>query len=349
MNGPGSVPDTVSVYRSECLEQPRRLAEVFRAYASDPAIRSEIQQLKTHVRADSPVIWTGMGASFCSSVAAVCLMVRNGRPAFAVETSEWLYFHRPVWEKFAGTIMVTTSGESAELRALASETPLRPRILVCNKPGSPSWMASEIRFPILAGEERANATKTYTNSTAVTTILASELAGCEWSSLGDRVVDSLALSLARAMERRQELEEFCRQAGNIEVVGRGPSLAGAIMGALCIREMTGKRAVALSGGTFRHGPLLDVNQTHLAVIMALGSQGELGIRLAGECARAGGKVILVTEDAHTPVSAQVMAVQVEPVPEGWESLTSVVIPQVLTLAMIERTGSSYVRVQTTSE
>lgn len=55
-------------------------------------------------------------------------------------------------------------------------------------------------------------------------------------------------------ERRSKMEEFCRGAANIEIIGRGPAHGAAIMGALCIREMTGQRAAAHSGGGFRHGP-----------------------------------------------------------------------------------------------
>ena len=69
------------------------------------------------------------------------------------------------------------------------------------------------------------------------------------------------------------------------------------MGSLCIREMTGHRAAAHSGGGFRHGPILDVDGSHVAIIFALGRRPSLGVEFAHDCHARGGKVILVgTED-----------------------------------------------------
>ena len=121
------------------------------------------------------------------------------------------------------------------------------------------------------------------------------------------------------------------------------------MGALCVREMTKTRAVAHSGGAFRHGPSLDVDSTHLAIVLALGRAAELQGRLARECVARGGKVILVTDHREEVASDQLLSVHIEPVPEPWDALTSVLPSQALTLALMERLGSSYVRVQTTTE
>jgi glucosamine--fructose-6-phosphate aminotransferase (isomerizing) len=79
------------------------------------------------------------------------------------------------------------------------------------------------------------------------------------------------------------MEEFCRGAANIEIIGRGPAYGFAIMGALCIREMTGQRAAPHSGGGFRHGPLLDVNESHVAIVLAWGRTAALGFSLAKDC------------------------------------------------------------------
>jgi glucosamine--fructose-6-phosphate aminotransferase (isomerizing) len=137
---------------------------------------------------------------------------------------------------------------------------------------------------------------------------------------------------------RSELERFCRGATNIELVGRGPAHGGAIMGALCIREMTGHRAAPHSGGGFRHGPLLDVNESHLAIVLALGRAAELGVNLALDCHARGGKVILVGTEERQP-SERFLPITISSVPEPWEGITSVIVPQALTLAMAERFGA----------
>jgi glucosamine--fructose-6-phosphate aminotransferase (isomerizing) len=122
------------------------------------------------------------------------------------------------------------------------------------------------------------------------------------------------------------------------VIGRGPAHGGAIMGALCIREMTGQRAAPHSGGGFRHGPLLDVNDSHVAIILALGRTASLGVSLAQDCLARGGRVILV-ETEERQRSERLLPIKTASVPEPWEGLTSTIVPQALTLAIAERTGA----------
>jgi len=111
-----------------------------------------------------------------------------------------------------------------------------------------------------------------------------------------------------------------------------------MMSALCIREMTGHRAAAHTGAGFRHGPNLDVDATHLAIIIALGRVAELGVKLAHECNRRGGKVVLISNEDREPTEL-LYTVRIEAVPEPWEGITSLLVPQALTLAMVERMGS----------
>ncbi len=336
----------VAAFRNECAEQPERLAKLFRVYACDEAVRRELDGLKGAVSPRLPLLWLGMGASLCSSLAGATWLNLLGRASFAQEASEWLHFASGARGQLAGPILVSTSGESAEIVDLVGKDGWGPRILVSNESSSSCWSAAQIRFPILAGVERANATKTYVNSTAVCTILASELAGHPWESEIDDVLAGFGRGLGSVFARRDEMQAFCHQAATIEIIGRGPALPGALMGALCVREMSPIRATAHSGGGFRHGPLLDVDASHVAVILALGRTAELGLGLAKDCLARGGRVILVHSGALEG-SERLLPIHLEPVPEPWLSLTSVLVPQALTLALIERFGSKYVRAATT--
>jgi glucosamine--fructose-6-phosphate aminotransferase (isomerizing) len=109
------------------------------------------------------------------------------------------------------------------------------------------------------------------------------------------------------------------------------------MSALCIREMSGHRAAAHTGAGFKHGPNLDVDGSHVAIIFALGRVAGLGIKLAEECNRRGGKVVLVSSEDH-PKTEKLFPVRMDAVPEPWEAITSLLVPQALTLGMVERTG-----------
>jgi len=329
--------DMVSIYEMECREQPERLAHLLQAYENDATIRKELGALRGMSSSAGPILFIGMGASYCSSISGVAWLQSGGRSSFAVDASEWLHYSS-TWDQAALSLLVTTSGESAELVRLCEKESPRGLALLCNNERSTCWSLVRNRLPILAGPEYGNATKTYTNATAASILLASYILGRNWSEQATQIVESFSRSLEMTFRQRGKMEEFCRGGANIEVIGRGPAYGGAIMGALCIREMTGQRAAPHSGGGFRHGPLLDVNESHVAVILALGRTSALGVTLAKDCLARGGRVILV-EAEDRPGSERLLPIRIDPVPEPWEGITSVLVPQALTLALAERFGA----------
>jgi glucosamine--fructose-6-phosphate aminotransferase (isomerizing) len=209
--------------------------------------------------------------------------------------------------------------------------------LISNNSASVCWSLAENKVPILAGPEYGNATKTYTNATAAAIIAASEIAGFSWQRDAESALEVFSTNLERIFSLRFSLEEFCRGAANTEIIGRGAAYGGAVMSALCIREMTGHRAAAHTGAGFRHGPNLDVDKSHLAIIFALGRVAGVGVKLAQECNKRGGKVVLVSNQDREPAE-RLFPVKVDAVPEPWEGITSILVPQALTQAMVERTG-----------
>ena len=327
------------IYEKECREQPERLAELFRAYAEDKAIFEELKKLRQIALTPGPILFIGMGASYCSSIAGSVWMQSCGRSSFFVDAGEWLHYSSEVWDQVAASILTTASGESAELVQLCRRNTKKPLALVCNNEKSPCWSLAQQKLPILAGPEYGNATKTYTNSTAACILLAAHMAGHAWQSDAARVQEVYSDALNQIFSLRSDLEKFCRGAATIELIGRGAAYGAAIMGALCMREMAGNRAVGHSGAGFRHGPLLDVNGSHVAIIFALGRTAELGVKLAKDCNARSGKVILVSTEDHQP-SEKLLPIKLNAVPEPWEALTSVLVPQALTFSMIEQYGAN---------
>jgi glucosamine--fructose-6-phosphate aminotransferase (isomerizing) len=321
----------------ECRQQPGLLRELIAAYANDAAIRAELNELSGRASGRQPILFIGMGASFCSAVSGSTLLQSNGRPSFAIDAGEWLNYASPVWNDAALSILLTTSGESAELVELFKRNGEREMGLICNNPASTCWNLAKHKLPIMAGPEYGNATKTYTNSTAATIILASEMVGHSWQLEAEHAADVFSSSLDPIFAMRNELEMFCRGAANIEIIGRGAAFGAAIMSALCIREMSGFRAAPHTGAGFKHGPNLDVDGSHVALIFAMGRVAQLGVKLAQECNRRGGKVLLVSNDEHM-ANEKLFPIKIDSVAEPWESITSLLVPQALTLAMIERTG-----------
>jgi glucosamine--fructose-6-phosphate aminotransferase (isomerizing) len=321
----------------ECREQPERLRALIESYKSDGTVRDELKRLAIPARERGPVLFLGMGASLCSSVSGSILLQSAGRPSFSVDAGEWLHYSGTAWADTALSILLTTSGESAELVELLRRGADRPMGLICNNPASTCWHMAAHKLPILAGPEYGNATKTYTNATAASIILASEIVGRRWEEEAEVAAEVFSANLDPIFARRGELEEFCRGAANTEIIGRGASYGAAVMSALCIREMSGHRAAAHTGAGFRHGPNLDVDGSHVAMIFALGRVAELGVKLAEECNRRGGKVVLVSVADH-PAAANLLPLRIDAVPEPWEGITAMLVSQALTLGMVERTG-----------
>lgn len=325
------------ILEMECREQPERLRELIRAYTGDPEIRATFNQLRGVAQRKGPVLFIGMGASYCASFSGSVLLQSHRRLCFSIDAGEWLHYAQSTWDDVALSLLLTASGESAELVELMKTAGNRPLGLICNNTASTCWRLAEHRLPVLAGPEYGNATKTYTNSAAAAILLASEMLQRHWQEDAERSADIYASSLDRIFAGRKDLEEFCRGAANIEIVGRGAAYGAARMSALSIREMTGFRAAAHTGAGFKHGPNLDVDGTHVAIIYALGRAAGLGLKLADECIRRGGKVVLVSAGDRAPAE-RLYPVRLDEVPEPWEGMTAMLVAQSLTLAMVERTG-----------
>jgi glucosamine--fructose-6-phosphate aminotransferase (isomerizing) len=325
------------ILEMECREQPDKLAGLIEIYASDAGIQGTLDELRRQAERPGPVLFLGMGGSYCSAISAAVHLQAHGRSALAMDAGEWLHYAEPIWDSMALTILLTTSGESAELVELIKRRGARPLGLICNNPASACWQMANLRLPILAGPEYGNATKTYTNATAAGIVLSSSLLGQKWQNDARGALDAFSVDLERVFSRRTELAEFCRGAANTEVIGRGGGYGAAIMSALTIREMTGHRASPHTGAGFRHGPNLDTDGTHVAMILALGRRADLGFKLADECRRKGGRVVLVSTEEHAP-EERLFPVRIGKVTEPWEAITAMVAAQALTLGMCERDG-----------
>jgi glucosamine--fructose-6-phosphate aminotransferase (isomerizing) len=321
----------------ECREQPACLGQLIDAYQSDAVIRAQLKRFRELAARPGAVVFAGMGASYCSAIAGSILLQSHGRLSFTADAGEWLQYARSLDKDIALSMLLTTSGESAELVGLMRTDEGEAFGLLCNNSASTCWKLAANKLPILAGPEYGCATKTYTNATAAAIILASEMLGIPWDRDAELAARSFAADLETVFHLRADLEAFCRGASSIEIIGRGAAYGGAIMGALTIREMSGFRVAPHTGAGFKHGPILDVDASHVAIIFALGRAAALGFKLAAECNRRGGKVVLISNEEYTP-SALLFPVRIGEVPEPWEGITSLLVPQALTLAMVERTG-----------
>ena len=281
----------------ECREQPERLRGCSRPTQAIPQLQAELKKFRELAAKTGPVLFIGMGASYCSSISGSVLLQSHGRPSFSVDAGEWLHYASSVWDDAALSVLLTTSGESAELVELlqkrrgparldSSVTIQRAPAGILRKTGSPSWRDRSTATPPRPIPMRRRPPLFWRRRSS----------SLPWKREAERAAEVFSSHLDPIFAMRSDLEEFCRGAANIEVIGRGAAYGGAFMSALCIREMSGHRAAAHTGAGFKHGPNLDVDATHVAIIFALGRAAQLGIKLAQECNRRGGKVVLVSSE-----------------------------------------------------
>ncbi len=82
--------------------------------------------------------------------------------------------------------------------------------------------------------------------------------------------------------------------GPVTLVGRGPSYATALAGALLLKETAKLQAEGLSSAQFRHGPIEIAGPDHRAIVCAgSGPTCRLDARLAAELAAHGSQVLLL--------------------------------------------------------
>ena len=126
-----------SIYEMECREQPTRLASLLNAYQL-PEIRDELDKLRKISSSAGPILFIGMGASYCSAISGSSYLQSCARLSFTVDAGDWLHYSS-AWEQAALSLLVTTSGESAEPVQLCRMGAQRPLVLLCNNKKSACW------------------------------------------------------------------------------------------------------------------------------------------------------------------------------------------------------------------
>ena len=127
----------------ECRQQPQKLRELIGAYDADEVIRMQLRRLQELAQRPGPVLFLGMGGSYCSAISGAALLQSEGRSSLAVDAGEWLHYSTSTWGEAALSVLLTTSGESAELVELfklgARFEPALDLALICNNPASTCW------------------------------------------------------------------------------------------------------------------------------------------------------------------------------------------------------------------
>jgi glutamine---fructose-6-phosphate transaminase (isomerizing) len=331
----------------EIAQQPAVLSGLRKFYTSPGAIPSKV--LRATVKHWPPtVVITGMGSSMYAAYPAQAYLNSLGIRALIWETGELVDHHR----KFLGAdillVVVSQSGETAEVLRLLGALPGKEGLVaICNMETSSLARRATLLLPMMAGRPAAVGTKTYTCAVAVLMYLAVAIARKPPHPLTQALMQAIEAQ-EKIIERHHELipstVEFFNKPHYTALLSRGADLASVYQGALLFKEVAKMGAEPMSAAQFRHGPMEIIDPTHRYIIFARQSEirpkrkADPGLfKLAEDIRKHGGRVLLYADLPFADVT-NVWQVPVEPVRLGLGTLVDSVHIQLLVHELALRAG-----------
>jgi glucosamine--fructose-6-phosphate aminotransferase (isomerizing) len=316
----------------EIFQQPAALSGLRKFYTSPGAIPAKcLRSLAPHW--PPTVVFTGMGSSLFAAYPAQAYLTEQGVRALVWETAELVHHHLKVLRPDTLLVVVSQSGQTAEvLRLLESLPPKAPVIAVTNVESSPLAKRAKLLLPLMAGEQIAVSTKTYTCSVAVLMYLAFAIAGQAPRPLTQEVMRA-AEAEEKILERYGDLMppivEFFNCPPYVALMSRGADLSTAYQGALTLKEVARLAAEPISAAQFRHGPMEIINPNHRYILFARqGKTGKLLLKLSRDIRKSSGRVLLFTDMPFNDFM-NVRLVRVEPLRLGLGTLVDSICIQLL--------------------
>lgn len=318
-------------YLRDILEQPERLRATLESLRQTAALGEVARRLQ---RGEfRRVLLTGMGSSFHALHPCALQLVQQGITALMVETSELVHYQARFFERETLVVVVSQSGQSAEVIRLLQVNAGRSALLaVTNTPNSPLAESAAAAVITVAGEEFSVSCKTYVTALLALQWLADLLCGCNLKethrALG-HAATSVASYLAHWEAHVQSLAEPLRGVRHLFLVGRGTSLAAVGTGALITKEAAHIHAEGMSSAAFRHGPMeMLANDTCVLVFAGDPNTAGLNRRLLADIREQGGRAHLVGEAVGLPVFRLPAAP-----PNGVRPILEILPLQLVTLAL----------------
>jgi glucosamine--fructose-6-phosphate aminotransferase (isomerizing) len=290
---------------AEITQQPAVLSGLRKYYTSPGAIPS--QALRALVKHWPPtVVFTGMGSSMYAAYPAQAYLTAHAIRALIWETGELVDHHLKVLDPDTLLVVVSQSGETAEVLRLLGALPRKEGLVaVCNIEASSLARRANLLLPMMAGSPAPVGTKTYTCAVAVLMYLAVVIAGKPLNALTQALMHAIEAQ-EKIIDRHDELilptVEFFNKPHYVALLSKGADLSTVYQGALLFKEVAKMGAEPMSAAQFRHGPMEIVDPAHRYIIFA--RQGETKakqkadhglLRLAGDIRDHGGRVLLYAD------------------------------------------------------
>jgi glutamine---fructose-6-phosphate transaminase (isomerizing) len=322
-------------YLSDLLDQPRALEQTAGGLEESTTLQKFAHALARgeYQRA----VLTGMGSSLHSLYPLYLALSQAGIPAQMVETAELALNMGRVLNERTLLVVVSQSGRSAETIRLLGLTAGRvPTIGVTNTPDSPLAAQSDATVLMHAGEESTVSCKTYVSTLVALEWLSAVLRGADLTETRGRLRQAAPAAASYLAGWRSHFESLlARLEGtrHVFVTGRGTSLAAAETGGLILKESAHFAAEGMSAAALRHGPY-EMLGPHVFVVVFEGDSAAAALnrRLVADVRSAGGRSVLVSEDAEDVVF------RLPPVPLEVCSVAEILPVQMMSLALASING-----------
>ena len=294
------------------------------------------------IRSSKRIVLSGMGASLYACIPLQYFLASRGVTASVIDASELLHFHASILDQDTAVILVSRSGETAEITKLLPILEERQcRVVgVVNVTGSTlGSRASEI-LAVNSPPDQLVPIQTYTG-TLVTLLLLGAAYFDELDMIRrelEATIGTLTKWIPECYRWSGSWPGFLGTASPVYILGRGPSLASIHTGTLLLHAVAKMPAVPMSAAIFRQGPVEVIDEQFHAVI--LGSQqatAELDAVLAEDLIKMKGNVRWVGPLSESPAITPLCAWPTN-LPDRFASLADVVPLQIAAYQMARWRG-----------
>lgn len=323
-------------YVRDILDQPRALHDTY-LHLDLPsglsALAKDLQEGRFR-----RVVLTGMGSSLHGLYPLVLRLHAAGYTALQIETSELVHYMRSLIVPESLFIVVSQSGQSAEVvRLLQIINGTAPVLAITNTEDSPLAKGADVTLLTQAGPEFSVSVKTYVTALMMMEFVGAALCLSDADKTARQLGEAEALVAAYLQNWQRHVWELADHFDGIQqlfLVGRGPSLAAAGTGALILKESSRFHAEGMSSAAFRHGPMeMLSSETFVAVFDGEEQTLELNRRLLADIRSQAGRAEGI--GAQTAIEA----LRLPPSPSMVRPILEILPVQMMTLALNARAGT----------
>ena len=287
--------------RREIAEQPDAW---FAVVASQRAAITEAAERLSAV-ADAPLRTVARGSSAHAGVYLAYLAAREwGRLVVEARPSTVTVQRASSWGPRSTNVVLSQSGGSPDLRAVVEAARASGEVVVAmtNAPASPLATLADVHVDLSAGPERSvAATKSYTAELVALFALVRTATGSSWSAVEDAVAAAASVARVAVPAAETWAQRAVTQWADVDralLIGRGPSLATALEGALKLVETSGIAASGWSSAEVMHGPVGQVTPGTPVLTFGAGTAGHDSTVAAARAARALGATVYAIGASH---------------------------------------------------